>query len=131
MQPGHPESLNFPGDSNMSNMQTRLRTTTLGLGLPRWLSSKESAMQGMQFPSLGREGPPEKEMATHSSVLAWETPMDRGAWWPSVHGVTKSWSQLSDYTVILGLTSWVGSLICPFPATFYHSGSQSMVLGLA
>ena len=25
------------------------------------------------------EGPLEKEMATHSSILAWETPMDRGA----------------------------------------------------
>ena len=23
-------------------------------------------------------------------------PMDRGAWWATVHGVTKSWTQLSD-----------------------------------
>ena len=30
----------------------------------------------------------EKEMATHSSIL--ENPMDRGAWWATVHGVTKS-----------------------------------------
>ena len=30
--------------------------------------------------SLGREDPLEKEMATHSSILAWKTPMDRGAW---------------------------------------------------
>ena len=28
----------------------------------------------MQVQSLGREEPPEKEMATHSSILAWETP---------------------------------------------------------
>ena len=67
----------------------------------------------------------EKEMATHSSVLAWtipeysrcsnyilptvyfingegnatplqysclENPMDGGAWWAAVHGVTKSWT---------------------------------------
>ena len=27
-----------------------------------------------------------------------ENPMDRGAWWAAVHGVTKSWTQLSDYT---------------------------------
>ena len=26
------------------------------------------------FPSLGREDPLEKEMATHSSILAWEIP---------------------------------------------------------
>ena len=27
-------------------------------------------------------------MATHSSILAWK--VDRGAWWATVHGVTKS-----------------------------------------
>ena len=27
-----------------------------------------------------------------------ENPMDRGAWWATVHGVTKSWTQLSDFT---------------------------------
>ena len=36
-----------------------------------------------------REDPLEKEMVTHSSVLAWENPMDRGAWRATVHGVTK------------------------------------------
>ena len=29
--------------------------------------------------SLGQEDPLEKEMATHSSILAWRNPMDRGA----------------------------------------------------
>ena len=24
--------------------------------------------------------------------------MDRGAWWSAVHGVTKSWTRLSDFT---------------------------------
>ena len=27
-----------------------------------------------------------------------ENPMDRGAWWAAVHGVTKSWTGLSDFT---------------------------------
>ena len=27
-----------------------------------------------------------------------ENPMDRGAWWATVHMVTKSWTQLSDFT---------------------------------
>ena len=27
-----------------------------------------------------------------------ENPMDRGAWWAAVHGVTKSWTQLSNFT---------------------------------
>ena len=33
-----------------------------------------SAMQETQVQSLGLEGPPEEEMATHSSILAWEMP---------------------------------------------------------
>ena len=40
--------------------------------------------------SLGQEDPLEKEMATHSSILAWENPMDRGAWQATVHGIGKS-----------------------------------------
>ena len=32
----------------------------------------------------------------HYSCL--ENPVDRGAWWATVHGVAKSWTQLSDYT---------------------------------
>ena len=39
--------------------------------------------------SLGREDPLEKGMATHFSILAWKLP-DRGAWWATVHGITKS-----------------------------------------
>ena len=31
-----------------------------------------------------------KGMATHSSILAWRIPMDRGAWQAIVPGVTKS-----------------------------------------
>ena len=27
-----------------------------------------------------------------------ENPMDRGAWWATVHGVAKSWTKLSDFT---------------------------------
>ena len=42
--------------------------------------------------SPGWEDPLEKEMATHSSILAWENPLDRGAWQATVYGVTKSWT---------------------------------------
>ena len=31
-------------------------------------------MQETRAPSLGQENPVEKEMATHSSILAWEIP---------------------------------------------------------
>ena len=47
-------------------------------------------MQESWVQSLAREDPLEKEMATHSSILAWRIPMDRGAPWATVHGVAKS-----------------------------------------
>ena len=28
-----------------------------------------------------------------------ENPMDRGAWWAAVHGVARSWTRLSDFTL--------------------------------
>ena len=31
----------------------------------------------------------EEEMATHSSILAWRIPMDRGVWQATVHGVAR------------------------------------------
>ena len=45
--------------------------------------------QETQVQSLGQEDALEKEMATHSSILAWKNPMDRGAWWAPVHGIAK------------------------------------------
>ena len=44
----------------------------------------------MRVQSLGQEAPLEEGTATHSSVLAWRIPMDRGAWQAIVHGVAKS-----------------------------------------
>ena len=54
------------------------------------------AMWETRVQPLGREDPLEKEMATHSSILAWRITMGGGAWWATVHGVTKSQTQLSD-----------------------------------
>ena len=44
--------------------------------------------------SLRGEDPLEEGMATHSSILAWRIPMDRGAWRATVHGVAKSPNKL-------------------------------------
>ena len=40
--------------------------------------------------SLDWEDPLEEGISTHSSILAWRIPMDRGAWWATVHRVAKS-----------------------------------------
>ena len=54
-----------------------------------------SAMWETLVRFLGEEDPLEKGMATHSSILAWRIPMDRGAWRATVHGVAKSRTRLS------------------------------------
>ena len=66
-------------------------------GFPGGSESKESTCNAGDLGSvLGWEDPLEKGMATHSSILAWWIPTNRGAWRPTVHGVTKSQTRLSD-----------------------------------
>ena len=48
------------------------------------------AMRKTWVQYLGWENPLEESMATHSSILAWRIPMDRGSWWTTLIGVTKS-----------------------------------------
>ena len=45
-------------------------------------------------------------MATHSTILAWRIPMDRGAWRAIVYGVSKS-----DMTVQLSISAYLKLLI--------------------
>ena len=68
-------------------------------------SSKGAQWQRIRLPiqetwvrSLGQEDPLEEEMATHSSIPCLENPLDRGAWRDTVHGVTKTGTQLSMHT---------------------------------
>ena len=83
------------------------------LGFPGGSDGKESicsvAALG-SIPGVGRSL--EEGKATHSSILAWRIPMDRGAWRASVHGVTKEsdmTEQLSVHTHRVGRSS-VGHL---------------------
>ena len=46
-------------------------------------------MQESLVQLLGQEDSLEKEMATHSSILAWKIPMDRGIRKSIIHGVTR------------------------------------------
>ena len=54
------------------------------------------AMRETWIRSLDWEDALEEGMTTHSSILTWRIPMDRGAWWAAIHGVEKSQTQLSD-----------------------------------
>jgi len=56
------------------------------VGVPGGSHGKESTW----VQSLGWEDPLEEGMAIYSSILVWKIPMDRGAWWATVHWVEKS-----------------------------------------
>ena len=65
------------------------------------------AMWETWVPSLGWEDPLEESMGTHSSILAWRIPLDRGAWEATVHGVCKE----SDTTERLSTVAEIPSLL--------------------
>ena len=68
------------------------------LGFPGGWDGKKNlpAIQETWVQSLGWENPLGKEMAIHSSILAWWIPKERGAWQAIVFGVAKSRIQLND-----------------------------------
>ena len=55
-----------------------------------------SAMQETQAQSLGWEDPLEKEMATHSSILAWRIPWTEESGGLQSIGVSKNQTWVSD-----------------------------------
>ena len=65
--------------------------TPVFLGFLGGSDGKESTCNvGNPDSILGLERSPEEGMATHSSILAWRIPIDRGAWRAIVHGVANS-----------------------------------------
>ena len=62
--------------------------------LPAMQEAKETWVR-----SLGQEDLLEEGMATHSSILAWRIPMDRGPWQAAVHRVTKSQTPLKQLSM--------------------------------
>ena len=59
------------------------------------------AMQQTQVQALGREDFPGEGNSNPLQYSYLENPMDRGAWWATVHGVAKSLIGLSDFSFSL------------------------------
>ena len=55
------------------------------------------AMQETWVRSQGWEDPLQMDSGSLVQYSCLENPVDRGAWWATIHRVTKSWTQLSDY----------------------------------
>ena len=60
-----------------------------GASLIAQLVKNLPAMLETRVQFLGQEDPLEKELATHSSILTWRIPMDRGPWQATEHGVKR------------------------------------------
>jgi len=67
----------------------------------------------MWVQSLGREDPLEEGMATHSSIPAWRIPWAEEPGGPTVHGVAKTQTQLSDCTQHAQIRAYVSGLFTP------------------
>ena len=65
--------------------------------------------------SLSQEDSLKKWVATHSSILA--PPMDRGAWWATVHGVTES-----------DMTEWLALSLLPYHILFFLCAPAARIL---
>ena len=97
IQPVHPkgnQSWIFIGKSNIE-----AKTTILWLpDLKSWLIGKD--------PDAGKDWRQEKKWMTEDKMAGWhhrldalrELVVDREAWHAAIHGVTKSWTRLSDWT---------------------------------
>ena len=87
---------------------------------------------------LGLERSPEGGMGTHFSILAWEIPWRRGAWWTIVHGVarvTHKWSDLAHTRMHRGVHADTCSHSClssggPAPPCLWFNceSNQSLLL---
>ena len=84
--------------STLWNLKTVIEAGVMPTRIARQkgLHAQESHRALLSITRSGRSL--EKEMATHSSILAWGNPMDRGAWYATVHGVAKSRTWPSDFT---------------------------------
>ena len=73
--PELPQQLSIPNVSRAAIKNSNFSHHSACHSLPWWLSGKEFACQYRDpVQPLGREDLLEKEMATHSSILAWEIP---------------------------------------------------------
>ena len=66
------------------------------MGFPGGSDGKESTCNEEDLGSTPGSGRSPGGGHENSSILAWRIPMDRGVWWATVHGVTRSQTRLSD-----------------------------------
>ena len=102
------------------------------MGLPQWLSSKESACNvgaaedAGSIPGLGWSPGGYRNPLQYSCL---ENPMDRGAWQAIVQRVAQSWTQLSDLvcTAHIYIYTYSGVLPQSHRCETWYQGHRSRV----
>ena len=78
-----------------------------GLGFPGDSDNKESACNAGDLGSIpGSRRSPGEGNGNLLQYTCLESPLDRGAWWATVHGVAKSRTRLSDFTFTFSYPLW-------------------------
>ena len=101
---GKPSTTETPGKLKLT-LQSGVLCTIYCMYVIFWASLEAQmvknlpATQETWVQSLGWEDPLEEGMATHSSILAWRIPIERGAWWATVHKVAEfNMTELTKHT---------------------------------
>ena len=68
-------------------MQDNIINYGASLVAQQWKICLHAGDTEMRVRYLGWEDPLEEDTATHSRILAWGIPLDRGGWWAIVHSV--------------------------------------------
>ena len=100
----------LPGSSSRGYLGPRDQTWVLGIAgrsLTQWAIGEAHLVSGPLQKSLPAAdldlGEGNGNPLLYSCL---ENPMDRGAWWATVHGVAKSRTQLSDFTLLFTFMQW-------------------------
>ena len=107
------------GVASLSHIQGIVQTQEsnqglLHLGFPGGSDGEESACNAGDLSAIPGSGRSlEKEMATHSSILAWKNPMDGGVWGATVHGVAKKFETTEQLHFRFNLLEFYRGFLCP------------------
>ena len=93
----------WPRDrTHISHIYLYLQVGFLPLCFPRGSKGKESACNAGDWGSIPGSGRcPEEGNSIPLQYSCLGNPMDRGAWWATVHGIAKSWTWLKQFSMHL------------------------------
>ena len=121
------KKLRFPGtewilpqDCSLENLPEFLKCLT------DWICQPPQEMQDTQFQSPGQGRSRGRGHGNSLQYSCLENPMDRGAWWPIVLGVAKSWTQLKRLSMHTHTGQFLDRSTHTHTHTHTHTGSVSL-----